>query len=81
MFYVPGPGLSLIKDETTRYHYFLQLKADVAEGRLRCTLEEAIPLAAYSLQGKWNLKVTFLFRSTLTNFDSCKSFLIVYLIV
>ncbi|XP_065560769.1 tyrosine-protein phosphatase non-receptor type 21-like isoform X2 [Artemia franciscana] len=30
-----------------------QLKADVAEGRLRCTLEEAIPLAAYSLQAEF----------------------------
>ena len=34
-----------------RYHYFLQLKSDVMEGRLRCSYNEAIVLAGYRLQG------------------------------
>ncbi len=33
-----------------RYHYFLQLKMDVVDGRLRCNYEQAIVLASYSLQ-------------------------------
>lgn len=36
---------------TSRYHYFLQLKSDVMEGRLRCSYNEAIVLAGYRLQG------------------------------
>ncbi len=42
--------VSLLEDEVTRYHYFLQLKLDVIEGRLRCNYEQAIVLASYSLQ-------------------------------
>ena len=36
-----------------RYHYFLQLKTDVVEGRLRCNHEQAIVLASYSLQAEF----------------------------
>lgn len=35
----------------SRYHYFLQLKSDVMEGRLRCSYNEAVVLAGYRLQG------------------------------
>ena len=45
--------VSLLEDETTRYHYFLQLKLDVIEGRLRCNYEQAIVLASYSLQAEF----------------------------
>ena len=48
IFYVTD--VSLLEDEITRYHYFLQLKMDVVEGRLRCNYEQAIVLASYSLQ-------------------------------
>lgn len=44
--------VSLLEDEVTRYHYFLQLKLDVIEGRLRCNYEQAIVLASYSLQAR-----------------------------
>jgi tyrosine-protein phosphatase non-receptor type 14/21 len=37
--------------EKSRYHYFLQLKSDVMEGRLRCSYNEAVVLAGYRLQG------------------------------
>ena len=49
MYYVSD--VSLLQDEMTRYHYFLQLKSDVMEGRLRCSYNEAIILAGYRLQG------------------------------
>lgn len=51
MFYVHD--VSLLGDEVTRYHYFLQLKLDVIEGRLRCNYEQAIVLASYSLQAEF----------------------------
>ncbi|XP_071747757.1 tyrosine-protein phosphatase non-receptor type 21 [Lepeophtheirus salmonis] len=51
MFYVND--VSLLEDQVTRYHYFLQLKLDVIEGRLRCNYEQAIVLASYSLQAEF----------------------------
>lgn len=51
MFYVHD--VSLLEDETTRYYYFLQLKQDVVDGRLRCNYEQAIVLASYSLQAEF----------------------------
>ena len=51
IFYVTD--VSLLEDEITRYHYFLQLKMDVVEGRLRCNHEQAIVLASYSLQAEF----------------------------
>ncbi|XP_023341720.1 tyrosine-protein phosphatase non-receptor type 21 [Eurytemora carolleeae] len=51
IFYVTD--VSLLEDEVTRYHYFLQLKTDVVEGRLRCNYEQAIVLASYSLQAEF----------------------------
>ena len=45
--------VSLLEDEVTRLHYFLQLKLDVIEGRLRCNYEQAIVLASYSLQAEF----------------------------
>ena len=51
VFYVTD--VSLLEDEVTRYHYFLQLKMDVVEGRLRCNYEQAIVLASYSLQAEF----------------------------
>ena len=34
-----------------RYQYYLQLKADVIEGKLPCGQEQAVLLASYSVQG------------------------------
>lgn len=36
-----------------RYHYFLQCKSDVIDGKLNCSIDQAISLAAYSLQGEF----------------------------
>lgn len=38
-----------------RYHFFLQLKMDVIEGRILCDADQAVLLASYSMQGK-NIK-------------------------
>ncbi|CAB3382009.1 Hypothetical predicted protein [Cloeon dipterum] len=46
-------GLSLLSDEITRYHYFLQLKSDVIEGRVNCSPKQAVLLAGYSMQAEF----------------------------
>ncbi|XP_059161044.1 tyrosine-protein phosphatase non-receptor type 21-like isoform X2 [Physella acuta] len=51
MFYIIGAHK--IPDEVARYHYYLQLKNDVIDGRLPCSSEQAIRLAAYSLQAEF----------------------------
>ncbi|XP_059471258.1 tyrosine-protein phosphatase non-receptor type 21 [Neocloeon triangulifer] len=51
MYFVTG--LSLLSDEITRYHYFLQLKSDVIEGRVSCSPKQAVLLAGYSMQAEF----------------------------
>lgn len=53
MYYINNT--SLIQDETTRYHYFLQVKKDVIEGRISCNVEEAVLLATFAMQGRLKL--------------------------
>ncbi|XP_037875443.1 tyrosine-protein phosphatase non-receptor type 21 [Bombyx mori] len=52
MYYVIN-GTNLITDEVTRYHYFLQLKNDLIEGRLICDCQQAVILASYSRQAEY----------------------------
>lgn len=52
MYYVIS-GTSLITDEVTRYHYFLQLKNDLVEGRISCDCQQAVILASYSRQAEY----------------------------
>ncbi|CAH0553349.1 unnamed protein product [Brassicogethes aeneus] len=52
MYYVIS-GVRLINDEITRYHYFLQLKMDVIEGRISCSPQQAVELASYSMQAEF----------------------------
>ena len=40
----------LVEDEVTRYLFYLQLKMDILDGRLDCSAQVAIKLAAYSVQ-------------------------------
>lgn len=37
----------------SRYHYFLQLKMDVIDGRISCTPKQAIELASFSMQAEF----------------------------
>nr|XP_045009577.1 tyrosine-protein phosphatase non-receptor type 14 [Jaculus jaculus]XP_045009581.1 tyrosine-protein phosphatase non-receptor type 14 [Jaculus jaculus]XP_045009584.1 tyrosine-protein phosphatase non-receptor type 14 [Jaculus jaculus] len=48
MFYVPN--VLWLQQEATRYQYYLQVKKDVLEGRLRCTLDQVIRLAGLAVQ-------------------------------
>ncbi|XP_015592496.1 tyrosine-protein phosphatase non-receptor type 14 isoform X2 [Cephus cinctus] len=51
MYYVTD--IQLIQDEMTRYHYYLQLKSDVLEGRIHCNPRQASLLASYSMQAEF----------------------------
>ncbi|XP_046387932.1 tyrosine-protein phosphatase non-receptor type 14 isoform X2 [Ischnura elegans] len=51
MYYVSG--VSLLHDEMTRYHFFLQLKMDVIEGRISVSPKQAVILASYSMQAEF----------------------------
>ncbi|XP_042548500.1 tyrosine-protein phosphatase non-receptor type 21 [Dipodomys spectabilis] len=48
VFYVPS--VSQLQQEITRYQYYLQLKKDILEGNIPCTLEQAIHLAGLAVQ-------------------------------
>ncbi|KAF7997792.1 hypothetical protein HCN44_009190 [Aphidius gifuensis] len=51
MFYITD--VQLIHEEMTRYHYYLQLKSDVLEGKTQCNDRQAARLAAYSMQAEF----------------------------
>ncbi|XP_067421070.1 tyrosine-protein phosphatase non-receptor type 14 [Emydura macquarii macquarii] len=48
MFYVPN--VSRLQQEVTRYQYYLQVKKDVLDGRLRSSLDQGIRLASLAVQ-------------------------------
>nr|XP_060610263.1 tyrosine-protein phosphatase non-receptor type 14 [Anolis sagrei ordinatus] len=48
MFYVPS--VTRLQQEVTRYQYYLQVKKDVLDGRLRSSFEQGIRLAALAVQ-------------------------------
>ncbi|XP_037541787.1 tyrosine-protein phosphatase non-receptor type 14 [Nematolebias whitei] len=48
MFYVPS--VSRLEQEATRYQYYLQVKKEVLDGRLPCTVEQGIRLAGLAVQ-------------------------------
>ncbi|KAL6477602.1 hypothetical protein MHYP_G00134370 [Metynnis hypsauchen] len=48
VFYVPT--VSQLQQEITRYQYYLQLKKDVLEGRIPCSIEQAVRLAGLAVQ-------------------------------
>ncbi|KAL2099238.1 hypothetical protein ACEWY4_005718 [Coilia grayii] len=52
------PTVSQLQQEITRYQYYLQLKKDILEGRIPCSIEQAIRLAGLAVQadfGDFNL--------------------------
>lgn len=49
-FYVSDP--CALQEETSRYHFFLQIKKDILEGRLVVPQPTAILLASYAVQCK-----------------------------
>ncbi|PWA16303.1 hypothetical protein CCH79_00004741 [Gambusia affinis] len=48
LFYIPS--VTQLQQEITRYQYYLQLKKDVLEGRITCSLDQAIRLASLAVQ-------------------------------
>ncbi|KAM4723323.1 tyrosine-protein phosphatase non-receptor type 21 isoform 2-T2 [Anableps anableps] len=48
LFYIPS--VTQLQQRITRYQYYLQLKKDVLEGRITCTLDQAIRLASLAVQ-------------------------------
>nr|XP_023649628.1 tyrosine-protein phosphatase non-receptor type 21 [Paramormyrops kingsleyae]XP_023649629.1 tyrosine-protein phosphatase non-receptor type 21 [Paramormyrops kingsleyae]XP_023649630.1 tyrosine-protein phosphatase non-receptor type 21 [Paramormyrops kingsleyae]XP_023649631.1 tyrosine-protein phosphatase non-receptor type 21 [Paramormyrops kingsleyae]XP_023649632.1 tyrosine-protein phosphatase non-receptor type 21 [Paramormyrops kingsleyae]XP_023649633.1 tyrosine-protein phosphatase non-recepto len=48
VFYVPD--VSQLQQEITRYQYYLQLKKDVLEGRITCSIDQATHLAGLAVQ-------------------------------
>ncbi|XP_075470706.1 tyrosine-protein phosphatase non-receptor type 21 isoform X3 [Ascaphus truei] len=48
VYYVPS--VSQLQQEITRYQYYLQLKKDILEGKIPCTLEQAVQLAGLAVQ-------------------------------
>ncbi|XP_020784106.2 tyrosine-protein phosphatase non-receptor type 21 isoform X1 [Boleophthalmus pectinirostris] len=48
VFYVPS--VCQLQQEITRYQYYLQLKKDVLDGKISCSLEQAIHLASLAVQ-------------------------------
>ncbi|KAB7501312.1 Tyrosine-protein phosphatase non-receptor type 14 [Armadillidium nasatum] len=51
MYYIHDVGL--LQDDVTRSQYFLQVKYDVLEGRVRASFDQAVLLASYSLQAEF----------------------------
>ncbi|CCD69980.1 Moesin/ezrin/radixin homolog 1 [Caenorhabditis elegans] len=50
-FFTSEPSSNL-KEELTRYQFFLQIKQDISSGRLQCPHQLAIELAAFALQSE-----------------------------
>ncbi|XP_064456668.1 band 4.1-like protein 5 isoform X1 [Ornithodoros turicata] len=49
-FYSSEPNV--LREELTRYLFYLQLKQDILNGKLPCSYETAVELSAYSLQSE-----------------------------
>uniref|UniRef100_A0A8C1J0Y4 protein-tyrosine-phosphatase n=1 Tax=Cyprinus carpio TaxID=7962 RepID=A0A8C1J0Y4_CYPCA len=49
-FFISDPNS--LQHEQTRHFYFLQIKKDIGEGRLKCPLSSAVVLASYSVQSE-----------------------------
>ncbi|KAM6967480.1 tyrosine-protein phosphatase non-receptor type 3 [Aplochiton taeniatus] len=49
-FFISDPNS--LQHEQTRHLYFLQIRSDIKEGRLRCPLSAAVVLASYAVQSE-----------------------------
>ncbi|XP_017776090.1 PREDICTED: band 4.1-like protein 5 [Nicrophorus vespilloides] len=50
-FYLSDPNN--LREELTRYQFFLQLKQDILDGRVDCPQQTNVELAALALQSEW----------------------------
>ena len=51
MFYVAN--IHVLKQETTRYHYFLQIRNDVIDGVIPVNSDQSSTLASYAIQSQF----------------------------
>ncbi|KAJ8009665.1 hypothetical protein DPEC_G00093540 [Dallia pectoralis] len=66
MFYVPN--VSRLEQEVTRYQYYLQVKKEVLDGRLRCSVEQGIRLAGLAVQADFGDYTQFLSQDFLREY-------------
>ncbi|XP_043917235.1 tyrosine-protein phosphatase non-receptor type 14 [Protopterus annectens] len=57
MFYVPN--VSQLQQEATRYQYYLQVKKDLLDGRLLCSVDHGIRLAGLAVQAEFGDHIHF----------------------
>ncbi|XP_060756127.1 tyrosine-protein phosphatase non-receptor type 3 isoform X2 [Neoarius graeffei] len=50
-FFISDPNS--LQHEQTRHFYFMQIKKDIREGRLKCPLSSAVVLASYAVQSEF----------------------------
>uniref|UniRef100_A0A8C5HBB0 Tyrosine-protein phosphatase non-receptor type n=1 Tax=Gouania willdenowi TaxID=441366 RepID=A0A8C5HBB0_GOUWI len=67
MFYVPN--VSRLEQEVTRYQYYLQVKKEVLDGRLHCTVEQGIRLAGLAVQADFGDFTQFPSQDFLREYD------------
>ena len=76
-FYAADP--CALKEEGTRYQFFLQLKKDVLDGKLTCSFKKAAEISALALQCKWKhfmflpcrlIQIFAIIRSTMQTISS-----------
>uniref|UniRef100_A0A3Q0R9S2 protein-tyrosine-phosphatase n=1 Tax=Amphilophus citrinellus TaxID=61819 RepID=A0A3Q0R9S2_AMPCI len=66
MFYVPN--VSRLEQEATRYQYYLQVKKEVLDGRLHCSVEQGIRLAGLAVQADFGDFTQFLSQDFLREY-------------
>uniref|UniRef100_A0A3P8PYU9 Protein-tyrosine-phosphatase n=1 Tax=Astatotilapia calliptera TaxID=8154 RepID=A0A3P8PYU9_ASTCA len=66
MFYVPN--VSRLEQEATRYQYYLQVKKEVLDGRLQCSVEQGIRLAGLAVQADFGDFTQFLSQDFLREY-------------
>uniref|UniRef100_A0A4W4GP82 FERM domain-containing protein n=1 Tax=Electrophorus electricus TaxID=8005 RepID=A0A4W4GP82_ELEEL len=66
MYYVPS--VSRLEQEITRYQYYLQVKKDVLDGRLPCTVEQGIRLAGFAVQADFGDFTRYLYQDFLREY-------------
>ncbi|XP_062857904.1 tyrosine-protein phosphatase non-receptor type 14-like [Trichomycterus rosablanca] len=66
MFYVPS--VSRLEQEVTRYQYYLQVKKEVLDGRIHCTVEQGIRLAGLAVQADFGDFTQYLSQDFLSEY-------------
>ncbi|KAM7367914.1 hypothetical protein PAMP_014180 [Pampus punctatissimus] len=79
MFYVPS--VSRLEQEATRYQYYLQVKKELLDGRLHCTVEQGIRLAGLAVQADFGDFTQFMSQDFLREYVLFPVYLVLFLSV